>query len=388
MNDRDINVQDAIDECLELARRLEERGEFESAIPLYQQAEASDARSWVPHSRHVRTLHRLGQFSAAEELISDYLRRNPDAPGAALNDFGIVKAEQGKFTDAIKCFFRALRSSHPPAPGLVLGSLAYVLYVENRKAECAKVCDRVLRLDPDELRAHYILSLVESRSAHETQLRPAAGVVCDGARVEAFPFLCLDGQPPVKHRARIEGDSPAVHLEDPAAGTGSGKHWGVLLRSREEMWCGLSEPLDSAANEARLVLGVPTEFCLVQRRRWVRVLATGGIARLEVRSFPSGTAPFDVHEIVELNLSGGGAAVRTVPDLPRGTELVLLLKLGEAEEIEVSARVTRICRPSAAEPYSGLSFVKLSENHREKIARFVHRVQLDRKRGKTHVATA
>jgi len=380
-----MKVQDAIDECLELARQLEQRGQFESAIPLYEQAEASDALSWVPHSRHVRTLHRLGQFSAAEELISDYLRRNPEAPGAALNDFGVLKAEQHKFTDAIKCFFRALRAPHPPAPALVLGSLAYVLYVENRTAECAKVCDRVLRLDPDELRAHYILSLVESISSREIQNRPAAGIICDGARVEAFPFLCLDGQPPAKHRARIEGDSPAVHLEDPAAGSSGGNHWGVLLRSKEDMWCGLSQPQSNGANGARLALRVPTDFCLVQRRRWVRVLATGSIARLEVRSFPPGATPFEVQDLVELNLSGGGAAVRTVPELPRGTEVALVLQLDEAEKIEVSARVTRICRPSAAEPYSGLSFVDLSETIREKIARFVHRIQLDRKRGKAHI---
>ncbi|MCH8053943.1 MAG: PilZ domain-containing protein [Planctomycetes bacterium] len=95
-----------------------------------------------------------------------------------------------------------------------------------------------------------------------------------------------------------------------------------------------------------------------------------------------------MQELVELNLSGGGAAVRTVPELPRGAEVTLVVKLDDAEEIEVSARVSRICRPSAAEPYSGLSFVQLSENDREKIARFVHHVQLDRKRGKSHVVSA
>ncbi len=388
MDERDMNVQDAIDACLELARRLEERGQLEAAIPLYEQAQASDDRSWVPHSRHVRTLHRLGQFSAAEELISDYLRRNPDAPGAALNDFGVIKAEQGKFTDAIKCFFRALRSPHPPASALVLGNLAYVLYVENRTAECAKVCDRVLRLDPDEFRAHYILSLVESMSSREAQLRPEASIVCDGARVDAFPFLCLDGQLPAKHRARIEMDSSTVRLADPAARTGAGKHWGVLLQFGEDMWCGLSEPLSSVPAEARLVLHLPTEFCFVQRRQWVRVLATGSIAELRVRSVPPGVAPFEVQEIVELNLSGGGAAVRTVPELPRGTEVVLVVKLDEMEEIEVLARVTRNCRSSTAKPYSALAFVKLSENNREKIARFVHGVQLDRKRGTARVAPA
>ena len=341
-----------------------------------------------PQSRHVRTLPRLGQCSEAEELISDYLRRNPDPPGAALNDFGVLKAERGKFTDAIKCFFRTLRSPHAPAPALVLGNLAYVLYVENRPTECAKVCDRILRLDPDELRAHYILSLVESTSLREAQLRPAAGMVYDGIRVEAFPFLCLDGQPPAKHRARIEEDCSTIHLQDAVARSGAGKHWGVVLQSRKEMWCGLSAPLGSAASEARLVLQVPAEFCLVQRRRWVRVLATGSIAELRVRSFPPGVTPFEVQEIVELNLSGGGAAVRTVPELPRGTEVVLVLKLDGMRETEVLARVTRICRPSAAEPYSGLSFVKLSETNREKIAHFVHRVQLDRKRGTAHVESA
>ena len=81
MDDREMNVPDTINEGIELARQLEQRGEFEAALPLYQQAEASDARSWIPHSRHLRTLHQLGRFSEAEELVSDYLRRNPQAPG-------------------------------------------------------------------------------------------------------------------------------------------------------------------------------------------------------------------------------------------------------------------------------------------------------------------
>ncbi len=380
-----MSEHDALNDCLESARELELRDDFESAATRDEHAETVGAVSWIPHSEHVRALHRAGRVAEAEEIVCDYLGRVQDPPGAALNDFGVLKAEQGKFTDAIKCFFRALRSPHPPAPALVLGNLAYVLCVDNRTAECAKVCDRVLRLDPDELRAHYILSLVESMSSRKAQCRPAASIVCDGARVDAFPFLCLDDQPPARHRARIEMDSSTVRLADPAARTGAGKHWGVLLRSGEDMWCGLSAPLSSAPAEGLFVLQVPTEFCLVQRRQWVRVLATGSIAELRVRSFPAGVAPFELQEIVELNLSGGGAAVRTVPELPRGTEVVLVLKLDDTEQIEVSARVSRIGRPSAAEPYSGLSFVKLSENNREKIARLVHRVQLDRKRGMAHV---
>ncbi|MCZ6651414.1 MAG: PilZ domain-containing protein [Planctomycetota bacterium] len=382
-----MSEHDALNDCLESARELELRDDFESPATLDEHAETVDAAAWIAHSGHVRVLHRAGRVAEAEEIVCDYLGRTQDPLGAALNDFGVLKAEQGKYTDAIKCFFRALRSPHPPAPALVLGNLAYVLYVENRTAECAKVCDKVLRLDPDEFRAHYILSLVESMSSREAQLRPAASVACDGALVEAFPFLCLDGQPPARHRARIDGDSSTVRLADPAARTGAGKHWGVLLQFGEDMWCGLSEPLSSVPAEARLVLHLPTEFCFVQRRQWVRVLATGSIAELRVRSFPAGVAPFELQKIVELNLSGGGAAVRTVPELPCGTEVVLVLKLDETEQIEVSARVSRIGRPSAAEPYSGLSFVKLSENNREKIARLVHRVQLDRKCGKAHVAS-
>ena len=381
-----MSTHDALNDCLESALELELRGEFESAAAAYEHAETVDAVSWIPHSGHIRMLHRAGRVAQAEEIVSDYLRRVQNPPGAAHNDFGVLKAELGKFADAIKCFFRALRSPHPPAPAFVLGNLAYVLYLEKRTTECAKVCEMVLRAEPDELRAHYILSLLESMSLREAQLRPAAGIACDGARAEAFPFLCLDGQPPAKHRARIDGDSATIRLENPAAGTDAGKHWGILLRSKEDMWCGLSEPLGSAAHEAPLALRVPTEYCLVQRRQWVRVLATGSIAELRIRSFPPGVTPFEVQEIVELNLSGGGAAVRTVPELPRGTEVVLVLKLNEAEEIEVSARVSRICRPLAAEPYSGLSFVQLSENNRERIARFVHHVQLDRKRGKAHIA--
>ena len=192
-----------------------------------------------------------------------------------------------------------------------------------------------------------------------------------------------------KHRAKVVGeDDRSVRLDAPTAQTGAWKHWGILVNSRGRQWCGFSERCGEATADATLAVRLPGEFYLVQRRRWVRVLATGSIARLQVRSFPPGVEPFEVQEIVELNLSGGGAAVRMVPELPRGTEVVLVVKLDEMEEIEVLARVTRMCRPSTAKPYSGLSFVKISETNREKIARFVHRVQLDRRRGTAHVAPA
>ncbi len=382
-----MSEHDALNDCLDSARELELRRDCESAVTVCEQA--VDALSWIPHSRHLRTLHQLGRISEAEELVIDYLRRNPEPPGAALNDFGVLKAEQGKFTDAIKCFSRAMRSPLPPAAPLALGNLAYVLHAAGRAKECAKVCDSVLRTDPDEIRAHYVLSLAESVALGESPSTPAADIVRGGEEVEVFPLLRFEGEPMTKHPAKVVGeDDRYVRLDTPTAQTGAWKHWGILVSSRGRQWCGFSERCGEATADASLAVRLPGEFYLVQRRRWVRVLATGSIARLEVRSFPPGVAPFEVEKLVELNLSGGGAAVRTVPGLPRGTEVVLVLKLDETEQVEVSARVTRICRPSSAKPYSGLSFVKLSETNREKIARFVHRVQLDRKRGTAHVARA
>lgn len=375
-----MSVLDTVRACLESARELEREGQFEAALSLYQRAEELDSSSWATRSCHLRALYQSGRIADAEGLLSDYLGSVQPAPRAALNDLGVIKAEQGEPTGALNCFVEALRSSSSASGSLVLGNLAYVLYTGGRKNECAKACDNALRLDPDESRAHYILSVVES-TRYETRSRLASRIVREGAVVQVFRLLRWDGQSMTKHQARIlSEEDPQLQLVEPVLLTRPGTHWGILATYRDELWCAFSRQCGGGTSDGNPVMPLPDEFHLVQRRRWVRVPATGAIARIEIRSFPSGVAPFELAELLELNLSAGGAAVRTVPELPRDTEVSLFLELDQQKEIEVAARVTRITRPQAAEAYSALAFVNLEEKKREEIAHFVHSVQLDRRR--------
>ncbi len=313
---------------------------------------------------------------------------------SSLNDLGVIKAEQGLPWDAARCFVRALRSSSPPCVSLVLGNLAYVLYLENRTAACASACDSALQLDPDDSRPHFLLSAVES-IAYEGGSRPVCSVVRQGMGVQVFRLLRFEDQRMTTYHGKAVGEEePRVRLAEPVPLTRPATPFGFLATYGDELWCGFREnaagaagsnPLRGRTAETNPVLHLPCTFYRVQRRRWVRVLATGGIARLEVRSFPPGVVPFEVEKLAELNLSGGGAAVRTVPQLPCGTEVTLILKLDDQEDLEVQARVSRIGRPQAAEAYSGLTFTRVDEKDRDKIARFINRVQLDRKRGGAHL---
>ena len=128
---------------------------------------------------------------------------------------------------------------------------------------------------------------------------------------------------------------------------------------------------------------LPEVFDMIQRRSWVRVTNTGAIQGIRIDSLPPECTQLESPEFYEVDLSANGAALRTEPPLPVNAYVCLLLKLDEHEEIEVPARVVRICTPADARPYAALSFVRCPENVRDRIARFLHHVQLQRRRQRT-----
>ncbi len=374
-----MNEPSRLDVDLVFAEELERQGDFEAALSHYEQA---DNASWPARARHLQLLYQLNRLSDAQQIVSDFLENCQEPPGAAFNDLGVIEAEQGEHHKAIKRFVRSLRSAMPASSSVALGNLAHVLYVTGSEKECADACESALRLDPDETRAHYILSLIESGRLRDAPRLPASELVHEDEGVEIFGLLRFDGQRMAKHRAKVVADGGlCVYLANRVTPSRPGTGWGLLVRREDELWCGFSQQSDESTAAAGPIMPLPEDFYLVQRRRWVRTFASGGLARLAVRSFPPGVVPVEVDKFDELNLSAGGAAVRTVPELPRGTVVSLFLKLEDEQEIEVLARVTRIGRPEAVEPYSALTFSNLEERQRDQIARFVNNVQLRRKRG-------
>lgn len=367
---------------LAAAEELERQGDFEAALSQYEQAQDVDNASWPARARHLQLLYQLNRLGDAKQVVSDFLDDCEEPLGAAFNDLGVIEAEQGEHHQAMKRFVRSLRSALPASSSVALGNLAYVLYAADSKKECADVCESALRLDPDETRAHFILSLIESARLYDARRRKGSELVHEGEGVEVFALLRFDGQPMATHRAKVVAEGGlCVYLANRVALSRPGTGWGILVRREDELWCGFSQQVGESTAAAGPIMHLPEDFYLVQRRRWVRTFATGGLARLTVRSFPRGVVPVEVEKFDELNLSAGGAAVRTVPKLPRGTVVSLFLKLDDEPEIEVLARVTRIGQPEAADPYSALTFSNLEERQRDQIARFVNNVQLSRKRG-------
>ena len=377
-----MDHSETVQAVLDSAGQLEKRGNLESALLLYVEAEQAEGPCWPLRSAHARALYRLSRSADAEATLSDFVDSAASPPGAALNDLGIIKAEHEDRIGAMKCLVRALRCDRPLASPHVLGNLAHVLLRDGRTRECADACNKTLAIDPDETRAHYVLSLIESQRLREARLRPTLKVLGDSRIVQVFRTLLWHGQPMTKHDAMIVGeDALRVRIAAAVDLTSSRTDWGVLVTRGDELWCGFAQQCRGKTGGNATLIELPRELHLVQRRRWVRVLATAGLARIEVRSLPNGVEPFAIQMLTEINLSAGGVAVRTVPELPEYADVTVFLNLGRDGEIECRGQVERIGRPEAAEAYSVLVFSNMAQQDHDKIARFVNSVQLDRKRG-------
>ena len=245
-----MDAFDTLDACLESARQLEQQGDFEATLSLYERAEELDNMSWVTRSGHLRVLYQLDRVAEAQRLLDDYLKSVEPAPGAALNDLGVIKAEQGLPWDAARCFVRALRSSCPPCVSSVLGNLAYVLYLENRAAACASACDSALQLDPDDSRPHFLLSAVESMR-YEGRSRSVCSVVKEGMGVQVFRLLRFEDQRMTTYHGKAVGEEePRVRLAEPVPLTRPATPFGFLVTYGDELWCGFSRECGGRTAEA------------------------------------------------------------------------------------------------------------------------------------------
>ena len=104
--------------------------------------------------------HRAGRLDQAEKLYREVLRA--DAGNfPALHMLGFLKAQQGRYDDAIVLLHKAVRKN--PVDPAALAHYAHALMAAQRLKEALAAYDRLLAIEPRHFEAHYNRGVIFSR---------------------------------------------------------------------------------------------------------------------------------------------------------------------------------------------------------------------------------
>jgi tetratricopeptide (TPR) repeat protein len=370
-------------QALEHARALLKQGRLEDANTAYHLAGKIASGSWPVCREHVHLLCRMDRTEDADRLFQGYSRGIETMSGPALSDWGVIRFMRGSAEDAITLFARALRANPPAAACETLANLGYALFSAGRLDESYEVCNSALRLNPDDVRPHYLLASIDARR-DSCNVASVNDLLQDAVKIRLFNWVRFQDEQPNDNRiVLLEGALQATFMK-PLPRTAAGTDWGIMLTFKDETWCGFAR--QTTAQPA--IIDLPQALYLVQRRKWVRLPATGVVRNLRVLSCPPGIEQVELAAVMELNLSAEGAAVRTEPDLPLDAEVTLELNFDGIGVVNVRARVIRLGKFDIREHYSALHFIDLDDKTVDKIARGLHELQLSRKRSERQASTS
>ncbi|HEX4273150.1 MAG TPA: tetratricopeptide repeat protein, partial [Rhizomicrobium sp.] len=112
--------------------------------------------------------HRAGRLDQAERLYRQILRVDA-ASFPALHMLGFLKAQQGKYDDAITLLHKAVRKN--PTDPAALAHYAHALMAAQRFGDALAAYDRLLALQPNHFEAHYNRGVILSQQRkHEEAL--------------------------------------------------------------------------------------------------------------------------------------------------------------------------------------------------------------------------
>lgn len=142
----------------------------EYAFKRVTEAEPEYADGWL---NVARVLVREGETDSAKPYISKALALQPDLPRAHFFKASVERAD-GDFDAALASLGRVERSF--PRDRVVLNQKARIHFLKREYAEAVKLLERVLRVDPEDVTAHYTLMLCyrglgqADKAAREDQL--------------------------------------------------------------------------------------------------------------------------------------------------------------------------------------------------------------------------
>src|SRR4051812_43246811 len=105
-------------------------------------------------------LHRAGRLDQAEAAYRQVLRADP-GNFAGLHMLGYLKAQQGRYEDAISLLNKAVKKN--PGDPTALAHYAHALMAAQRFADALAAYDRVLAGQKDNFEAHYNRGVILSQ---------------------------------------------------------------------------------------------------------------------------------------------------------------------------------------------------------------------------------
>jgi tetratricopeptide (TPR) repeat protein len=125
----------------------------EAAFRQVTRIEPSYADGWVNIARAAVA---EGDLDKAEKMLSQALQRAPDLARAHFF-LGQVMKSRGRYDEALSHFRRAY--DQYPRDRVVLNEMGRTLFLQEKHAQAVETLGKVLKIDPEDLQAHYNLML-------------------------------------------------------------------------------------------------------------------------------------------------------------------------------------------------------------------------------------
>ncbi len=368
-----VKVDDMSNPWQKRARILRNEGKFDLALQLFIKAHETDPDDASTLKEIAATLLRLDRTEEAVVLYNQFLKRQKEN-GPAWNDLGALYFEQQKHTDAKHCFERAVELSGRKSDFLC--NLANSCLETGGKQEAVDLLHEVLDKNPLNLRAHCLLGL----QLEEEMLPSENSSVEIGQRLEVTrSTLFSEGEEEQVWISRVEDyNAKTIRISFPTAG------WqNMPIRRGSRVILGYTQPdaLWGAMGEAvgfrydnipLLEIKTPPNFRRIQRRGHVRITNGNSLQKISL----SGAHPISFQE---QDLSATGVGILVSNPIEPGSILSLNL-LVEEQRFLLEGRVVRQIPLGKKGYHVGIVFTEMDTAKRERLARHIHHIQLDRQR--------
>ena len=141
----------------ELAEAYFQNGQFDKAIPMYEEALRRKPDLWIVLHRLGVALARSGRLSRAATVLEEAAGSGPE-PGAILNDLALVYRELGQVEETVKVLRKAIEPD--PERSEVHSNLGALLLQMGTFEEAEAALREAIRLEPDLPTAHHNLAIV------------------------------------------------------------------------------------------------------------------------------------------------------------------------------------------------------------------------------------
>ncbi len=320
-----------------------------------------------------------GELELAVRAYEGFLERNPSNP-KALNNYACMLLEARRPKQAVENLLKAFELEESNVD--IQCNLAQAFKDLGLIDEATKVCEKLLELNSNEPRPHYILEL----EIAESGWKPSA----TRFRVGKVIHLLRRNQPiwegaaPV-YASRIEELRPdrlivsAPEVDDILVPFPAGSRIILGYKKKKSFWGCVVEVAETPEGGRQILLTRPRRMRKVQKRKHFRILWPGLLREATLKSVPEGHEKPDIDDddVVEQDVSATGMSLLANAEVVKGS--VFDLTLGsEDDELTCDGTVVRCKQISPGGFEIGLQFTGLSHEDQDRIAGFVFGKRLEK----------